>query len=887
MNKAIQALFCVLILSLSGCSDAGDASPVSEVVSSKPSNEPDTPSLPTTTSGSLTDSIPSDDDATPSWKFPQTRTLGENTLVLHAPQIVKWDEFKRYEALMAVELTTAGTNKPILASLELSGETLVDLDERTVIVTNPRVDKVNFVNEGTPEIEEALRGATQNNRLEIPVDIFLFSLASDAVDLPETDGLSQTPPVIKIMESPTLLLFVNGDPVKQNIENTSLSLVVNANWPVVHDASEDQYYLLNKDTWQSSPDLAGDWSSAIKLPAEVASIDIAGEFSKLRAAYPLKAPSGNIPAIFFTSEPTELIVLEGKPVFEQIPETGGLQFVNNTVSPLFFLDDSYYFLTSGRWFKSQDLAHWKFTSDLPEEFSLIPVDHGMAYVRSSVAGTLEARLAILEALLPVENTVTKDEVLEIDIEFDGEPEFQDVTAAGVSRAVNTPLDIIRYQNVYYLCYEGAWYQADSPTGSWSVAYRVPDAIYDIPATSPSYPVTQVQVAATTPTTVTYAATQGYNSGIYVSYGVPVYGTGWYYPPYAGLFYYSLFMSYGHGNYYNPHSGRYTTRSVWHGPYGGYSYNEFANPRTGRYGFVETAWDGDEWGSYGESYNPRTGVYSETERYYDDDKQRFEMERESTRNGKTLVTEREVDINDGWSETTRQTSDGANSVVTRQQQEDGSITKQGNVTTADGRSAEITGGYENGKSTTTIKGSEGKEGTIERSRDSTGVSREGSFSNASGDTLQSSTQRDGYNTRTELESSSGAKAISRSDGDSRATIALDAQGDLYASKDGNVYKKSSDGWQEYNGGNNSWQETNNRRSDTQSTRDTASAGASVAARNSSTATDRYDRNSAQLQRDARARQGGYNQFHQRRNASANNRSRTGGFGRARGGGIGRR
>ncbi len=742
----------------------------------------------------------------PAWIYPRARQLGPYQTVIHAPQIVEWDKFKQFKVLQVVEVSDPDRDKPILANLSLSGNTSVDLDQRIVTMTDIQVDRITFVNQGTPGIEKQLRATAQIEKLEMPVDIFLYWLATGAVDLPAAEGLSESPPIIKVVNSPTLLLFVNGDPVKQTIEKSRLELVINANWPVIFDASSRLYYLLNKGFWLQATELAGPWSAAQNLPSATKDISATGEFADIRAAYPLRASSANIPAVFFSSNPAELIVVDGPPSFETIPETDGLQFVNNTQSPLFRLDETYYFLTSGRWFKSPELFTWQLATELPDQFSLIPDNHGMSYVRASVAGTIESKLAILEVMLPEEKTLAKDHALKVDAQFDGDPEFRAVRQTGVSRAVNTPLSIMEYQNNFYLCYEGAWYQADSPIGPWAPAFRVPDAIYDIPANSPAYPVTQVSVASSTPTTVTYNYTQGYSSGIYISYGVPVYGTGWYYPPYRGLFYYSLFMSYGHGNFYNPNTGRYTTRSVWQGPYGGHSYNQFSNPNTGRYGHVETAWDGDEWASYGESYNPRTRVYSETERYYNDDSERFEMERETYRDDKSMVTERKVDLDDGWSETTRQTSDGGSSTVTRQRQEDGSISRQGNVTASDGRTAQISGSSIDGQGTTTITGSEGGAGTVERSRDASGVSREGSFTNSAGETFNSSTERDGYKSKSTLSSSTGGEAISFSEGGSRATVAMDSEGDLYASRDGNVYKKGEGGWNEYDGSSNQWKQT---------------------------------------------------------------------------------
>jgi len=54
-------------------------------------------------------------------------------------------------------------------------------------------------------------------------------------------------------------------------------------------------------------------------------------------------------------------------------------------------------------------------------------------------------------------------------------------------------------------------------------------LHDSPS-SPAYPCTYVRVYASTPETITYGYTAGYAMS-YVSAGVIVYGTGYYYPPY--------------------------------------------------------------------------------------------------------------------------------------------------------------------------------------------------------------------------------------------------------------------------------------------------------------------------------------------------------------------
>src|SRR6185295_14431940 len=307
----------------------------------------------------------------------------------------------------------------------------------------------------------------------------------------------------------------------------------------------------------------------------------------------------------------------------------GLESITNTDSPLFRLADTYYLLAAGRWFSTENLAAgpWKFTMPLPDAFAKIPENDASADVRASVPGTLEARRATLEATLPEKRQVKAGAVPDVKVAYAGEPKFEPIADTGVKRAVNTGNDIIQYGAKYYLCYEGMWYVAYKPVGPWAATAEVPAAIYQIPPSSPSYPVTQVIVQTTDSGDVQSSYNGAYAAGMFIGFGVAYYGTGYYYPPYYyGGYYYPYGGSYGHGSWYNPNTGRYGSRSVAYGPYGGYSYNQGYNPKTGRSSYVETAWDGDEWASSGGSYNPRTGISTDTERYYSEDSNKMKMER---------------------------------------------------------------------------------------------------------------------------------------------------------------------------------------------------------------------------------------------------------------------
>jgi hypothetical protein len=529
----------------------------------------------------------------------------------------------------------------------------------------------------------------------------------------------------------------------------------------------------------------------------------------------------------------------------------------------------------------------------------------------------------MEAELPQSKTVKAGAAPDITVAYaGGEPKFEPIPQTQVARAVNTGNDIIQYGDKYYLCYEGMWYVADKPTGPWEATADVPAAVYQIPPSSPAYPVTQVIVQADDDGDVESSYNGAYAAGMFIGFGVAYYGTGWYYPPYYyGGYYYPYYGSYGHGSWYNPNTGGFGSRSVYYGPYGGYSYNQGYNPKTGRSSYVETAWDGDEWASSGGTYNPRTGISSETDRHYGEDSNKMKMDRTiEGPGGGSMDVKKTTDFDTGTRTTERTTSRGGSSDVTRQRQAGGGVTTSGSIETAGGKSATISGEHERGQGSTTITGEGGGSATIDRERNRDGsVSREGSFTGQDGQTVDTETRRDGRSSVTKAEGSGGGQAISKSEGlGDRTTIAQSGSGDIYAGHDGNVYRKTEDGWQQH--GDGGWSDVDvperpgdgtagigeggfSREQFDASSRDAvreqaggqlggagepryggsgslesrAPAGDRGSAASAGTASRAQQSNYSheQLNRDAQARRGGY-QNYERRSSASRSMSRGGGF-----------
>jgi hypothetical protein len=743
----------------------------------------------------------------PSFVYPQRREVDGNTLVLHAPQIRSWPNFSHFEAWVAIEYTPADKTGVRYATASVTGATEVNLETRIVKVRQPKIGEVLFASPSTPPAyAQTIKSAATRKELDVPLDLFLAALADNVLETSAPPGFNTEPPKIYVKNEPTMLLYLNGkEQALQPVEKTKLQVLANANWPTFKDPASKKFYLLAGERWLSASKLDGEWAVTTKLPAEFSQISASGPNAPIRAQIPPKSSTQPVPGVLFTNEPTELIVLEGAAKLETIPETAGLSYVTSTTSPLFQYAGDWYFLAAGRWFATKNLnkGPWKFVPELPHAFRNIPADHAMAQVRASVPGTTGARMAVLEAQLPRKNAVARDAKPSVQVTYAGDPQFEPIEKTGVSRAVNTSFDVLLVQNTYYLCYQGAWYQGTSANGPWALAASVPAAIYTIPPSSPSYHVTQVKITGSTTTTVVYEYPPSYSSNVWVAYGCVMYGTGWYYPPYYGYGYYYPYWggSYGYGTWYNPATGGYGSRSVYYGPYGGYSYNQAYNPNTGRYGYMETAWNGREWASHGETYNPRTGVSTETSRNYDAYTGQAEMDRTIERGDNSITTERNTDFRQGTQEINRETSRGGSQQVQREF-DNGQMTSSGTIETGGGRTIETEGSAGGGQGNISMSGSEGGSGTINTSREpGGGANREGTFTNSSGETLNTSTEREGRNSRTDFETSTGGSGTSIKNDGNRTTIAESGSGDLYAGHNGNVYKKSADGgWSHYEDGN---------------------------------------------------------------------------------------
>src|SRR5215831_1777057 len=552
--------------------------------------------------------------AAASW--PHTIQRDGNTVTVYQPQAIEWSDRKRLKARAALSITGPKHPKPLMGSIELTLATSVDEAAGVVKLSDPQLISSHFPALDTQQataLEAKIRETLSQMQFhEVPLATVLLGLKQLPV---ASVPVNNSPPVIFYTDRPASLVVFDGDPVLVPAGKSALTYAVNTNWGVFVD--QGTWFLLNNGVWFSAAQVGGPYEPVTKLSESFQALKKEPEFSSVAAYIPARALPGKyaVPLIFVSQKPAEIIVTSGAPSLRAVTGTG-LQRVVNTPNVLFFhaAENRYYVLLSGRWFSARAFAGpWQFATDrLPPDFSLISPTGPDAAVLASVPDSISAQEAVLAAQIP-QTAALKRDAAKITVIYSGPPHFMPLPGTTLLYAVNTNTYVLQVQKTYYACEGGAWFFAPAPTGPWILADTVPTVIYTIPPSSPLYPVTYVHVYAATPAVVTFGFTSGYTLG-YVSSGVLVYGTGFYYPPVIipgpVPIFYPYPYTYAGSVWYNPSTGAWARGGTVYGPYGGVAKGGTAyNPTTGAWAHGGAIYGPNGGAGAWSAYNPSTGSYA--------------------------------------------------------------------------------------------------------------------------------------------------------------------------------------------------------------------------------------------------------------------------------------
>jgi hypothetical protein len=521
------------------------------------------PTTAQTSSGKTTPPAPTD-------PWPRQMTLdGGATALVYQPQVDSW-QGNVLEFRAAVAIRPAGSTQEVFGVVWATARTRVDRVARMVTLADLAIARSDFptLADRGAAYAQALKKRLPPAGTTIALDRIEASLAASTAVKPAGVEVKNDPPRVIVSESPAILVPIDGQPVLQPVAGMPFERVINTRALVLRDLGGPTYYLHVYDGWLYAGAATGPWYQLMVVPpamnriaqnlARTGVVDLLdGE-----GATPRPSLARGVPAIYVSETPAELIVFAGPPRFTAIAGTQ-LQWAANTAADVIHdtAGGAYYALLSGRWYRAPSLtaAGWTYVASagLPADFRRIPVSSPAGVVLASVAGTPQAREAVIANSIPQTATIPRVNGPTFVPSFDGPPELRPIPGTQLYYVVNSAVPIINVSvNSYYALRAGVWFSATSLGGPWYVAAWVPEVVYTIPVTSSLHYVTYVHVYGSTPQVVYVGYTPGYLGTVVTPEGVVVYGTGYLYPTWVGTVWYPPPATYGMmaQPVYNPAAG---------------------------------------------------------------------------------------------------------------------------------------------------------------------------------------------------------------------------------------------------------------------------------------------------------------------------------------------
>ena len=558
--------------------------------------------------------------------WPRKFAIGGSTFAIYQPHVEEWVG-NQFSARAAFAVTEGQDKQPSYGVLWFNARTEIDKVNRLVTFSDFKVSRINFPS--APHRATAYQSALQARATErgevIALDRLLADMAANQAASPSAGhDVRNEPPQIFFSIRPAILILIDGKPELRLVNDTRLERVINTRVLMLHNREKGQFYLHLMDGWLEAANITGPWSvsgvtnergsdlqKALEAVSATKQVDLltgaegdgANKLSLAEAAR-----QNALPQVYVSTGPAELLQTQGEPQIAAIEGTQ-LVYVTNTENDIFVHTptQNQYILIAGRWFSSQSMnGPWQFVpgDKLPQDFAQIPATHSKASVLVAVAGTTQANEALIANSIPQTATIKRD-AAKLIVSYDGAPQFKPIEYLNLEYAVNTATPVIKVgSQSYYAVQKGVWFVSTDPRGPWVVASSVPAVIYSIPVSSPLHYVTYVKIYESNPEVVYVGYTPGYYGTVVSSSNVVVYGTGWYYPPYVGTYWYGAPYTYGCGAAFT-----WGVAAGWGLAYGyGYAWSNYYYPAPwwGPVGYVGAAY----YGPYGYGGVAAANVYGQ-------------------------------------------------------------------------------------------------------------------------------------------------------------------------------------------------------------------------------------------------------------------------------------
>lgn len=502
------------------------------------------------------------EDGTSGW--PLVFTSGGDQVQVFKPQPESFDG-NSFTGRAAVALKRPADKTPVFGAIWGNGTLAVDRSNRMGTLTDFKVTDARFPGISDAgeisAIKESLSKGITEHAAPIAIDWLVAALDEEKQS---TASYDNAPPTIIYKDKPSILLYIDGDPIYEPVKvkdavadpvyaqtSPQLERVVNSPFLLVRPKGGANW-LYGSGTWYSARNIQGPWNHENNAPDYLEALA-----KQVDTTQSTPRKDGIIPQVVVTLKPAVLLDVNGSPQMQPFDNTS-LMYVTNTDKDLFMYipTQEYYFLASGRWYATKDLSNgpWLYVApeDLPADFAKVPEGSTKDGILAHVAGTPAAREAVRDAYIPQTATVDRGTAT-LNVTYDGPPQFDQVSGTAVFAARNASTTVLRINGVYHVCDNAVWYEGNNPDGPWTVSTSVPAEVNEIPPSDPAYRVRYVYIYNYTPDYVFTGYTPGY-LGSYVQGGTVIYGTGYYYDPWRGSFWYPRPYTWGFNMYYNPWYG---------------------------------------------------------------------------------------------------------------------------------------------------------------------------------------------------------------------------------------------------------------------------------------------------------------------------------------------
>jgi hypothetical protein len=468
----------------------------------------------------------------------------------------------------AISVLESGSNDPVFGAFWATAKVQTDRDNRLLTIMNLDVTSIRIpAIEGQDTIDyidEALESRFPQAAGAISLDEIVATLNQNQQEAKLSQGFTNTPPKVMFVTQPSMLVLIDGEPKLQYNKDLKLDMVVNTPFSIIKN-SDGRFYLYGSKHWFVSNAAAGPYSYTNgAVPDNIRNVEslIASKSQNTgsdNGKSNSEQNSNTIPNIVVSTVPAELIQSKGEPSFVPIDGTS-LLYVGNSDNDIFMDENAqqYFVLISGRWYEAKNLNdnNWKYipADHLPADFAKIPPGSAKDNVLASVAGTDAARDAVMDAEIPQTAKVDRNSTTTT-VSYDGRPKFTDIDGTNLQYAVNTSSTVLRNggDGRFYVVDNGVWFVSDNATGPWAVSTVRPTDVDLIPPSYPVYNSKYVNIYDVDPDYVYSGYTPGYLNS-YVYGPTVVYGTGFYYAPWFGAYYYPRPWSWGFNFCYTPYFG---------------------------------------------------------------------------------------------------------------------------------------------------------------------------------------------------------------------------------------------------------------------------------------------------------------------------------------------